>query len=116
MREIINDILEDPSEYGPALVFMSVLLSIWLGLSIIAAFSLRRAIMCRGRAWLTFCLAVIPLLCGFIGVLAEVPFSWKGRTVNVNWDLHWLFLLPLLLGGAGLVIWWRARQRNEAVA
>src|SRR5438093_1965695 len=89
MREIISDILDDPHEYMPALVFMAVLLSIWLGSSMIGAFSLRRAVMRRGRPWLTFCLAVIPLLCGFIGVSAQIPFSWKGRTVNVSCDLHW---------------------------
>ena len=116
MGEIISDIRRDPNEYMPALVFMAVLLGIWLVSSIVGALSLRRAMTRRGRAWLTFCLGVVPLLCGFIGVSAEIPFSWKGRTVNVSYDLHWFFLLPLLLGGTSLGFWWRARRRNEAVA
>ena len=116
MREIVTDIFNDPSEYMPVLLFLAALLGIWLALSVTAALALRRAIMRRGRAWLTLSLALVPLIFACIGVFAEIPFSWEGRTVNVHYDLHWFFLLPLLLGGAGLVFWWRARRRPSHVA
>ena len=116
MGNLIRDIFRDPGEYEPVLFFLGVLLSVWSGLLILGVLSLRRAIIHRGRPWLTISLALIPLLLGTVGVLAQIPLSLESGTFKRSYELRWMFIVPLVVGGLALVSLVRRRRRHDGVS
>ncbi len=110
MSSFIQDIVDDPGEYLPMLLLLAGLIVFWVGLCVSGFVSLRTSTR-RRKFWF----ALAPLLFGLIGVWAQIPFSMERDSFQVNLDLGWIFLVPLLLGSAGLVIFWRARQEIARV-
>ncbi len=103
MNNLIHDIVNDPREYAPFLIMLGVLLLLWLvlslcGLASIGSFKRRRK----------FWYAIPPLLLGAVCVLAQIPISLDAQDFHLHFDLRWAFILPLLLGLAGVALWWRA--------
>src|SRR5262245_2047920 len=111
MNNMIHDIFDDPGEYLPVLLLLTALLGIWAGLCW-SGFASIRATRRRRRFWF----GLAPLVFGFIGVWAQMPFSMESGDGQYHWnfDFRWLFIIPLLLGTVGVAWWWRARR--EAVA
>ncbi len=105
MSNIIHDILNDPREYLPFLLMLGGFLLLWVGLCVSGLISLRASTRKR-RLWF----AIPPLLLGLICVLAQIPVSMEAQGFRLRCDLRWLFIVPLLAGIAGLVLWWRARR------
>jgi fatty-acid desaturase len=109
MRSLIDDIINDPSMYLPTLLYLAVVLLFWGGLCLSGFASLRAATR-RRRFWF----ALAPLIFGLIGVLAQMSFSMEGDGYRLGFDLRWLFVVPLLLGIAGVVSSWRVRHESVA--
>ena len=84
------------------LVFWSCLC--WCGIISLHTLSQRR------RLWF----GLAPLLFGLIGVMAQIPISMQCDSFRLSFDAGWFFLVPLFLGGAGIVLLWRARYDHAA--
>ena len=109
MRGFIQDIINDPHEYLPMLLMLGGLFLLLGCLCLCGYFSLRASTPPR-RFW--FSLA--PILFGLIGVWAQIPISLERDSFHLHFDFGWLFLVPLLLGGAGFISYWRARHEPVA--
>ena len=109
MSSLIHDVLNDPREYSPFLLMLGGLLLLWGALCLSGFVSIRAGTR-RRRFWF----ALPPLLFGVVCVLAEIPMSIGHPGSELNVDLRWLFIVPLLFGVAGLVLWWRARHETVA--
>jgi len=109
MREFLHDIINDPREYLVMSLIVIALFTFWGALCVSGFVSLRASTRPR-RFWF----ALAPLVFGLIGVLAQIPFSMERDSFRLSFDLGWLFLVPLLLGGAGVVFFWRARHEPVA--
>ncbi len=107
MSKLIHDILNDPREYLPFLLILAALLLFWSGLCISGIVSLRAATR-RRRFWF----ALFPLIFGLIGVWAQIPISMERDSFRLSFDFGWFFVVPLLCGLAGAVLWWRARHES----
>jgi hypothetical protein len=107
MREIVQDIVDDPGEYMLVLSILAGLLVVWSSLCLSGFISLRTSAQPR-----KFWFALVPFVLGLLGVWARIPFSVEGQSGRLSLDLRWFFSLPLLLGAAALVFWWRARRRQ----
>ena len=107
MNSMIHDILDDPGDYLPVLLFLATLLLSWGVLCWSGAASLRAATRKR-RFWF----ALAPLFFGLIGVWAQIPFSMESDRVQWRFDFRWLFIVPLLFGIAGVVLWRRHRHES----
>lgn len=105
INSLIRDIARDPREYSPFLLMVGAVLLFWAGLSLSGLVALRARTPRR-----RFGFALPPLLLGAVCVLAKIPISIEADGSRWSFDLRWLFLVPLLLGVAGLAIWWRARR------
>ena len=66
----------------------------------------RRATSQRRGFWL----ALIPVLFGLFGATSQMSFSIESKGYNLNINVNWIFLVPILLGGASLFFWWKAKQ------
>jgi hypothetical protein len=108
MNNLLRDIIKDPREYLPVLIILAALFVFWAGLCVSGVVSIRAATR-RRRFWL----AIGPLVFGFMGVLAQMPFSLEAEGFRLSFDFRWLFVIPLLLGVAGLACWWQARPKFE---
>ena len=106
MGSIIHDIIDDPGEYLPVFIFMAVLFLIWAGLCWSGFASLRAATR-RRRLWF----ALVALVFGLMGVWAQMPLSVESEGFKLSFDFRWFFSVPLLLGIAGFVLWWRGRHQ-----
>lgn len=108
---MIDDIVDDPGEYLPMLLILGAAFLFWAGLCWSGITSIRTTTR-RRRFWFAFA----PLFFGFIGAWAQIPFSMRSGDgqFNLSFDFRWFFTIPLLLGSAGVALWWRARR--EAVA
>lgn len=102
MREFIQDIANDPREYLPTLLILGGLFLFWCCLCVSGWFSLRASTP-RRRFWFS----LVPMLFGLIGVWAQIPISMKGDTFHLHFDFRWFFLVPLFLGIAGFIRYWR---------
>ena len=109
MDSMIHDIIHELGEYLPMLLTLAALLLLWGGLCLSGFFSLR-AVTRRRRFWL----ALAPLVIGLIGVGAQIPFSMESEGFRLSFDFRWFFIVPLLLGLAGVVLWWRVRHESVA--
>src|SRR5687768_645100 len=114
MLDFIQSIIDDPGENWPILVMGAAVPVLWVGLCFSAIISLvgtlrRRTTGRRRRFWL----ALIPLLVGSAALLAEISYSVAENGVQQTVDFRWLFLLPLFLSAAALILWWRARQSSQ---
>lgn len=107
MHGFIQEVLDDPREYMPFLLLLGGLFLFWLGLCASGIASLCAATP-RRRFWL----GMVPFVFGVIGVWSQIPFSFESDGHRVAFDLRWLFLAPLVLGGAGLVLWWKMRHKQ----
>lgn len=105
MSTFIQAVLKDPGEYAPFLLLLTVVLLLWGALSMSGWFSLRAATP-RRRFWL----ALFALLLGVPCLLGNSPVSIEAGNFHLNFDLRWLFLVPVALGLAGLGLWWRRRR------
>jgi hypothetical protein len=93
---------------------VAIALFIWAALSFSGWSSLRwsrhspdtRRVAC-------FIFASLPLLLGLVCFKAEI--RWSGEDDWFSFDLSWLFLLPVALGIAALLTWFRARGRLHHV-
>jgi hypothetical protein len=109
MINFIHDVINDPAEYLPAILFAGVLVVIWGGLCWSGVASVRAATK-RRRVWF----ALAPLLFGGIGLWAQMPISMENDEFRLSFDFRWFFFVPLLLGIAGIASSWRLK--NESVA
>ena len=109
MRGFIQDIINDPHEYMPMLLMLGGLF-LFLGCLCVCGYFSLRASTPRRRFW--FSLA--PILFGLIGVWAQIPISMERDSFRLRFDFGWLFLIPLLLGSAGFIFYWRARHDHVA--
>lgn len=107
MGSFIRDVIDDPKEYLPMLLILNAIFLIWGGLCLSAYVSFRAATR-RRKFWF----ALVPLVFSLIGVLAQIPFTMEGQGFHLSFDFRWLFVLPLLLGIAGIVKWWRMRLES----
>jgi hypothetical protein len=107
MKSMIVDIINDPREYLPMLLFLAALLLFWAGLCW-SGFAAIRATSKRRRFWF----ALAPLIFGFIGVWRHIPFSMESGDgeFRLSFDFRWFFVVPLLFAVAGVVLRWRARK------
>jgi hypothetical protein len=105
MNSMIHDIIDDPGEYLPMLLIFAGLLLFW-GVLCWSGFASLRATTRKRRFWF----AQAPLLFGLIGVWAQIPFWMESERVRWSFDFHWLFLVPLLFGIAGILRWWRSES------
>jgi hypothetical protein len=108
MSNLIHDILQDPGEYMLVLLLLAGLILFWAGLCLSAFWSLRASTP-RRRFWL----ALLPFVFGALGAWAQLPFSMESGGVRLSFDFRWLFILPLLVGGASLIR--IRRRRNETI-
>lgn len=104
--ELIHDIIDDPDEYLPALLFVGGLLATWLFLMLCGIISVQTS-----RRRLKFWLALPSVLFGLIGVKSQIPISWTSGTFQGRIECRWFFLLPLALGITGFVQWFRAKRK-----
>lgn len=109
MSNFIHDVLNDPGEYAPFLLFVGGVLLLWGGLCASGFISLRTARR-RRRFWFGLVSLLFSLPCLF----GSIPLSLEAEGFRLQADLRWLFVVPVLLGGAGLAFWWRTRR--EALA
>ena len=105
MSSMIHDILNDSGEYLPMLLILGALLLFW-GVLCWSGFASVRAATRARRFWF----ALGPLVFGLIGVWAQIPFSMESNGFRLSFDLRWLFIVPLLFGLAGVMLWWRMRR------
>lgn len=98
MSGIIADIMEDPGEYLPVLLILATLFLFWAALCLSGCASLLASTRRR-----RFGFALAPLLFGLIGVLAQIPILIEGEGFRVSFDFRWFFILPLVLGTAGVI-------------
>jgi len=111
MKSMIHDIINDPGEYLPMLLILAALLLFWAVLCWSGFASLRAASRKR-RFWS----ALAPLFFGLIGVWAQIPFSMESEGFRLSFDFRWFFVVPLLLGIAGVVLWWRVRHLSVSAS
>ncbi len=111
MSNFIHDVLNDPGEYWPFLLLVSGVLLFWAALCASGLGSLRSK---SGRRRLWF--ALVPLLLGFPCLLGNIPVSIEAQGFRLNVDLRWLFIVPIVLGVAGLASWWGRRRRDLNLA
>jgi len=96
-------------------VYSSVAITflIWAALSFSAWFSFRRSRRAPGtRRAVCFVLAVVPVLLGLLCFKAQI--RWSGEDDWFTVDLSWLFLIPVVLGVAALVFWFRTLHVHHA--
>ena len=105
MRNFIHDVLNDPGEYLPFLALLAAVLLFWAVLCASGFVSLRAASRPR-KFWFALC----PLLLGLPCVLGSSPVSIQAQGFRLHVDLRWLFIVPVVLGVAGLASWWRKRS------
>ena len=92
------------------MLFAMICLVVFVGvLSICACFSMQASTP-RRRFW--FSLA--PALLGLVGVWERIPISMECGAFHLHFDFGWLFLIPLLLGGAGFISYLRVRHQHVA--
>jgi len=109
MIQFIHDVINDSREYLPFLLMVGAVLLFWAGLCLAGFLSLRSAKPGR-KLWC----GLVAFLFGLVCVGAEIPFSIEAQGSRFAFDLRCLFFLPVLLGLAGLVLWWRKRPRAVA--
>ena len=109
MINFIHDILKDPAEYATVLLFTGVMLLMWAALCASGWVSVR-----TGRRPRKLWCALTALVLGLIGVCSQLPFSMEGPDFHVSFDFRWLFVAPLMLGVAGIVLYWRTRNQSVA--
>ena len=109
MSSIVDDIVNDPGEYLPVLSILGAILLFWGGLCWSGVASLRARTR-RRRFWLAFA----PVVLGFVGVWAHLPVSMESDGTRLSVDLRWFFLVPLLLGVAGNVLYWKTSRESPA--
>ena len=98
-------------------VFASVAVTIlvWAAFSFSAWSSLRRSRRAPGtRRVARFIRASVPVLLGLLGLRAQI--RWSGEDDWFTFDLSWLFLLPVTLGVAALVAWFRTMRSIRPAA
>lgn len=109
MSGFIHDILNDPREYAPFLLLLGGVLLFWGALCATGLVSLRAATR-RRRFWFALPSLLLSLPC----VFGKFPISIDAQDFRFHADLRWLFLVPALLGAAGLGLWWKARHAAQA--
>jgi len=109
MASLLHDIINDPGEYAPFLFLLGGVIFLWAALCMSGVISLRAATR-RRRFWFSLPTLLLGLPC----VLGNIPISIESQGFRINVDLRWLFLVPVLLGVAGLAFWGRAKR--EAIA
>ncbi len=105
MLNFIHDVLNDPHEYAPVLLLVGGVLLFWGALCASGFISLRTATR-RRRFWF----ALLSLLFSLPCVFGNIPLSIEAQGFRLHADLRWLFVVPVLLGAAGLAFWWKARR------
>ena len=107
MSNFIHDVLNDPQEYWPFLVLLAGILMFWAVLCASGLVSFRVASR-RRKFWFALC----PLLLGLPCLLGSSPVSIEAHGFRLNVDLRWLFIVPVVLGIAGLASWRRRRSET----
>lgn len=108
MSQFIRDIINDPREYQPFLLLVGALVLIWGVLCISGLVS-----VLSSKSLRKFWFALAPCLFGWIGVSSKMPIHMQADDFQLTFDCRWLFLVPLLLGMAGLALWWRAKRKSK---
>jgi hypothetical protein len=91
--------------FSPFLLLCGGLVVLWSSLFLSGLISMRAATR-RKRFWF----ALRPLLLGLVCVLVEIPISVESQGSRLNFDLRWLFIIPLLFGIAALTLGWKTRR------
>ena len=115
VKQLLQDIANDPREYAGLIGGLVFLFLIWAGLCALAIASwrgtLRKSVASTSNRRLM--LAMPPLLFGAAGVLTRIPISIESDDFELHWDLGWFFTAPLLLGALALYFWWRRRKQDN---
>jgi hypothetical protein len=103
------------SESIQVYAIVAVALLVWAALSLSGWSSLRWSRRSPDtRRIARFSLAIVPVLLGLLCLTAEI--RWSGEDEWFTFDLSWLFLLPVALGVAALIAWFRAKRRSGHAA
>ncbi len=105
MLNFIHEVIRDPREYLPFLIMLGCLIVFWAGLCLAGLIAVRA----EGRRLKVAC-ALVALAFGTIGVLAHIPISMESQGWRCSFDFRWMFLVPVGLGIAGMVLWRRGAR------
>ncbi len=107
MSSFLHDVINDPREYAPFLLLVAGVLLLW-GVLCASGFISLRTSRRRRRFWF----ALPSVLLGLPCVWGSIPLSIEAQGFRFSMDLRWLFIVPVLLGIAGIFLWWRARHET----
>jgi hypothetical protein len=105
MGSFIHDVIDDPSEYAPVLLFLAGILLLWAALCVSGFLSVHAATR-RRSLWF----GLVSMILGLPCVCGTIPLSIEAQGFRLQADLRWLFIVPVLLGIGGLASWWRKRR------
>jgi hypothetical protein len=115
MQDLL-EILVNPEEYWPILVFVGGFLVVW-GILVVAALT---ALLAKGTSWSTrhrkwhLGLALFSTVVAVLGLVAgSFRFQFEGQALNGNIDLKWLLVVPALLGALALRAWFRDHRQTS---